>query len=205
MNTFDEGKLRFEFGDGWSVSKYDGESFYREHVEQLKGPAILKTAGGNTVGEVTVEMGTLAVDFLGVAPDGCAHFIEVKDFRGYRTENKRRMKSGELAHEVARKVRDSLAGSVGAFRNATAPGALGAVATKLTTKSKPVFVILWLEDDLEADVRQWKQELDTLGTEIKRRLRWLTTQILVVSRSTHGARPPALTVTNLPGAGQRQT
>jgi hypothetical protein len=204
VSSFNEGKLRFEFGAGWSVSKYDQHPFYLEHVERLKGPVtVVKTKGGGATQTFEVEMGTLAVDFLGVGPDQYAHFIEVKDFRGYRIENKKRIKSGELAHEVARKVRDSIAGCIGAARNATAPNALGSVATHLANHDRRVFVTLWLEDDLESDPRQWKQELDTIGVEIRRRLKWLTTEVLVISLSTHQTRPPALAVTNLPGAGRR--
>jgi hypothetical protein len=198
MSVFDEGKLRFDFDPAWSVAKYDLNPFYLDRVERLKGLATVTYQEGGQSQERAVELGTLAVDFLGVGPDECVHFIEVKDFRGHRIENKKRMKSNELAHEVARKVRDSLAGSIGAFRNATTPNALAPVASKLLDQSRPVFVILWLEDDLEKDPGRWKEEMHTLSEQIKSRLKWLTTKVLVVSRSTHAARPPALKVTGLP-------
>jgi hypothetical protein len=53
---------------------------------------------------------TKAVDICAdVAGEG-AVFIELKDFRAAATQNAPRIRSGELAREVAEKVRDTLAG-----------------------------------------------------------------------------------------------
>ena len=58
------------------------------------------------------------MDFVGLldGAHGDLYWIEVKDFRGYRIQNKRRLSEGELAIEVAQKVRDSIAGIIGAYR-----------------------------------------------------------------------------------------
>lgn len=78
--THDEKLLRFSFDDDWRVLKWD------EHPSYTGG--LSKTSG------------TKAVDFLGIHLDA-PWFIEVKDFRGYRIENKERISAGDLAQEVA--------------------------------------------------------------------------------------------------------
>ena len=66
-------------------------------------------------------MGTLAgskgTDFVGLHPDYGLLLLEVKDFRGHRIENRQRLRSGELAIEVACKARDTIAALVGAARH----------------------------------------------------------------------------------------
>jgi hypothetical protein len=180
--TFHEGNLRFVFQDGWQVNKYDDHAFYRNRVSKLPN--------------------TAAVDFVGHAPDAASYFIEVKDFRGYRIQNKRRLTTDELATEVARKVRDSVAGVIGCKREYPNPEALGFVADRLHQQSTTMRVVLWLEDDLAQNQRVWQAHLLTITDRIKTYLKWLTARVVVVSLSTHVDKPPGLHVTNLAGAGQ---
>ncbi len=190
--AIEEGQLRFEFGNSWSVERYDGQEgsgnqrghgFYRNSVSKLPE--------------------TKAVDFVGISNhhgDSC--LIEVKDFRGYRIQNKKRLATDELAREVAFKVRDSAAGFVGAKRNYPHIGVLHSVADNLVNPEKDVRVVLWLEDDTAINDRSWKAELATLTDRIKSYRRWFTTKVLVVGLSTHANQPPDLVVTNLAGAGR---
>ena len=90
--TIKEGFLRFHFDESWIVIKYDDHKDYRERIGRL--PDIK------------------AVDFAAIHDVVFLFFIEVKDFRGYRIQNRHRILDGELAVEVAQKVRDSVAGIV---------------------------------------------------------------------------------------------
>ena len=183
-HILDEDRLRFSFKPTWSVARYDGDkpggaAFYRNKVVQLPG--------------------TKAVDFVGVWEKKDGFLIEVKDFRGYRIQNKKRLRSEELALEVAQKVRDTVAGLVGAARNAATSEALVAVGLGLPDSRRSLLVVLWLEDDAQVDPRAWAEELNTLTTRLQGYLQWLTRRILVVSMSTHREKPPDVSVQNVPG------
>ncbi|HSN98345.1 MAG TPA: hypothetical protein VLS89_08605, partial [Candidatus Nanopelagicales bacterium] len=89
--AYDEGDLRFAFDGDWKVLKWDRHGAYLGGLQQFHG--------------------TKAVDFFGLYL-GAPWLIEVKDFRGYRIDNKERLTSGELATEIACKVRDTLAGLI---------------------------------------------------------------------------------------------
>ena len=175
---FDEQALHFEFDDTWQVIKYDDEPGYRDGIHKL--------------GQ------TKAVDFLGQHhPAKRLFFIEVKDFRGFRVENKERVSSGSLADEVAFKVRDTLAGMIGAQRRRPDEAIWGELVRALE-HGHEVRVILWLEEDkprgrkdIRADGRR-----STLQKDIQKRLHWLDARVLVEPRDT-GARLPGVTVTGL--------
>ena len=93
--TIDEKRfLRFRFHDTWVAIKYDDHGDYNERIERLPE--------------------TKAVDFVAVLDQRSLYFIEAKDFRGHRIENRDRVHDGELAIEVAQKVRDTIAGIVAA-------------------------------------------------------------------------------------------
>ena len=92
MRRFDEGGLRFEF-DGDEAGKYDEWRFYQRRFKD--------SCNGNK-----------AVDFVYVEADR-TWLIEVKDYRQHL-----RTKPGDLADEVAIKVRDTLAGLAAAKLNA---------------------------------------------------------------------------------------
>ena len=91
---FTEGALTLTFPDDWHVVKYDepGASFYQKHI---------KTIGADLT----------AVDFIAATPDNARLWlIEVKDFRGYAVENRKRLTSGSLAVEVMANFLDTIAG-----------------------------------------------------------------------------------------------
>ena len=179
---FHEGCLCFTFRDTWQVEKYDDHVFYRNRVSQLPE--------------------TKAVDFVGQASDATNYFIEVKDFRGYRIQNRHRLTTNELALEVARKVRDSVAGLIGYKREQGNVGALGTVADRLHQQATTLRIVLWLEDDGVVNASVWQAQLLTITDSIKRYLKWLTVRVFVISLSTHTNTPPELHVANLPSAGQ---
>ena len=59
--------------------------------------------------------------FLGIWNKSELYLIEVKDFRHHRIETRDRLLKGELAAEVAQKVRDSLSCIIGAYRTSENP------------------------------------------------------------------------------------
>ena len=90
MVSITEQDLIFDFGSTWTPVKYDEHADYRNKIAKFAK--------------------CCAVDFIALYAN-TFWFIEVKDFRGYRIENKSRIATGELAREVARKARDSIAGA----------------------------------------------------------------------------------------------
>jgi hypothetical protein len=163
MTTLYEGNLCFHFPKDWQVIKYDGGNhFYRNQISKCQG--------------------TKAVDILAWSGKDL-WLLEVKDFRGYRVENKNRLNNGELAIEVAQKVRDTIAGLYGAYRcgNETLrpfcqPLCSGQLA--------PVKVILFLEEDRHlSKVKGVEQSRLLLSTAIKNQLRFLQLRCSIYNRS----------------------
>lgn len=173
--THNEDKLRFDFDDSWRVLKWDEHSAYVGGLKQFPG--------------------TKAVDFYGLHV-GVPHFIEVKDLRGYRIDNKDRLKSGQLATEVACKVRDTLAAMVWACDRAPLDAReLGGFLKPLVNRDEKVPVILWLEEDRPIE----PVDASTIAEQIKRALRWLNAKVMVTCRALSAQRPiQGLTVTSLP-------
>lgn len=180
MKSFTEGSLVFRFGEGWAVEKYDAHTDYTGGIGRLQG--------------------TKAVDFVGLysgrRDDGAfrqLHFIEVKDFRGYRVQNRQRIRDGELAVEVAAKVRDTIAGLVAAHR-----GTFGrerwATYVKAALDDEPIRVSLWLEEDDPAARAMPAPPSPALIDDLKRQLSWLGARVLVLNRATASGRVPALVV-----------
>jgi hypothetical protein len=135
---------------------------------------------------------TKAVDFIGVFDKKILSIIEVKNFKGHRIENKPRTDNGEdpLEIEVAKKVRDSIAGIIGANRNATNNTDDWKNYVKfLSNKAKRVEVILWLEEDrdsrpLEIQKKRSAAKGGALNQRLKNNLRWLTPYVQVVNINT---------------------
>ncbi len=93
MTSLIEGKLTFTFDDDCEVGKYDQWSFHQESFQSAAG-------------------GSKAIDFVCVGK-GVSWLIEVTDYRNYPLP-----KPSCLSDEVARKVRDTLAGLATAATNA---------------------------------------------------------------------------------------
>ena len=91
MTTITEGALTFSFPAGCQPSKYDDWSFHRNQFQP-------------------VADGCKAIDILCVN-NSVSWLIEVKDYRQHR-----RIKSIDIADELAIKVRDTLAGLAAAAK-----------------------------------------------------------------------------------------
>lgn len=181
--TLDEGKQRFVFDVRWRVFRYDDPaSGYQALCEQIAG--------------------TKACDFAGWFDGRIPYLIEVKDFRGYRIENKRRLTQRELALEVAQKVRDTIAGIISGCRRSDSERPWCDLAGCLTASEteREVVVILCLEDDTSLNSHRWMAELKTQADLIKQKLNWLRVRVWAVSQSGNLHRLPGVTISNLSGA-----
>ncbi len=180
---YNESNLFFDFSDEkWSyLMQYDVETDFKKIKDAIQG--------------------TKAVDFIGICNQNILTLIEVKNFRGHRIENKPRIENGDdpIEQEVALKVRDTLAGIVGANRNATHKKEYWEnYFAFLQNEKKRVEVILWLEkdDDPRPSIVQIKREKvygGTIAKKLKQKLSWLTPYVSVAD--TENNTLAALTVT----------
>jgi hypothetical protein len=178
MTRIEEGCLAFEFSEQWNAFKLDDHRDYREGIEKIDN--------------------TKAVDFLAIFNKSELYFIEVKDFRGHRIENKERLLKGELPLELAQKVRDSLACIISAYRNSNLAEHWSAYAQLLCDKKAFIKVALWLEEDsppLHPQLRK-KAMASTRTKVFKQKLVWLTSRVLVCGSGKKDL--PDVTVMNLP-------
>lgn len=177
MTQIKEGYLAFEFGHRWRVFKLDDHRDYRKRIGKLEE--------------------TKAVDFLGILDENELYFIEVKDFREHRIENRDRILKGELAIEVAQKVRDTLACIIGAYRTSSSPDFWQLYARLLCDTNVRINVVLWLEHDLPSHPQQReKTRASVRGNVFKQKLNWLTGQVFVHGLDIQGL--PDTQVRNLP-------
>ncbi len=131
-----------------------------------------------------------------------SYFIEVKDFRG--THDPANRLRGGLLDEVACKVRDTLAGVIGAHCSRVHQDCWREHVDAWRARDE-IRVIFWLEDDAplptgprtQEDRR--KAEYATRTDELKGKLRWLTTKVSIASQDL-GFALPGVKVSNPPGA-----
>jgi hypothetical protein len=172
---FQEGNLVFDFNDEfWNkeVVQFDEETDYKKVCNTLPS--------------------TKGVDFLGVLKNKSVVFIEVKDFRGHRIENKHRTEKGNdpLELEVAQKVKDSLCVLLSAARNSTHNKDFWQKCVQLIPhENATVRVILWLEEDLPpssstVNEKRRKAKGGTRNQRLKQKLRWIKTRVFVYSKRT---------------------
>lgn len=179
---FAEGNLQFSFDSSWQVVKYDDTPLYR--------------AGVGVIPE------TKAVDFIGLRK-GTLFLVEVKDFREHRIENEYRLTEGELAVEIAQKVRDSVAGLVGAHRTTADPASIAPLVRVLVKADSEIKVVIWLEHDLpEYPSKREKVKMSVEGNAFKKKLRWLTPKVFVANVNNNVLQEAGMTVRNLPRSPQ---
>lgn len=161
MTRFEEGRLAFAFDDQWndSVIKFDEHHDYRNMANSLSG--------------------TKGVDFLGIL-GGELYFIEVKDFRGYRIQNKKRIKDGGLTTEIGQKIKDTVACIVGSVRVSSTPEIWQDRRDLLMNNKRKIKVVLWIEEDPPRR-KNFAVSQNTLKNELKKKLEWLAVRVDVRS------------------------
>ena len=170
-------RLAFEFSEQWSAFKFDEHHDYRQGIAKIDK--------------------TKAIDFLGIFDNSVLFFIEVKDFRGYRIENKERLSTGELAMEAAQKVKDSLACIFGALHTSSEPEYWQPYSRLLCTPDSPIKVVLWIEEDLPTHPHLRQKAMAATRTKVfKQKLAWLTKRVLVCGSDRQNL--PDVSVSNLP-------
>lgn len=174
--SFEEDALRFEFTDEWKIIKLDDHPYYRQKAAKLQE--------------------TKAVDFIGLYQHQI-YLVEIKDFRGYRIQNKERLSGDALATEFAQKVRDSLAVIIGAYRDPVYSDEMAPFISCLANSQTNFFSILWLEQDLpHYSQARHKAKLSVNANSLKKKLDWLRSRSQVWNCDNNSL--PNCRVTNLP-------
>ncbi len=172
MARIKEDKIQFDFGESWSVMKYDGHADYRNGIQKLQSL------------NNEENRGTKAVDILGIIGDEL-YFIEIKDFRDYRIENKPRI-GKDLAIEMALKVRDTVAGISGACRVSSTTEDWRLFAEGLIGK-RMIRMVLWMEEDSHypsaVERNRHKARQSVLLEELKKQCKWITKKVSVTSQA----------------------
>jgi hypothetical protein len=160
---FKEGNLEFDFDEqAWShVIKFD------EHIDYAKVK--------NQVPE------TKGVDFTGILNDSTFVAIEVKDFRGFKTQENHREEPLEI--EVAKKLVGSLATVYAGCRASTYNGFLWKEYNELIqNRENEVHIILWYEaDPLDSRQTHLKGRRNNLKDKLKNKLSWLKCRVWVLN------------------------
>lgn len=177
-----EGELEFLFdGNVWEEAiKFD------EHPDYRNMEKIGSLQNFDKEGNIESSCGIKAIDFLGIQKDEKLFFIEVKDFKTYRIENKERLKNaGEnLMTEIAYKVKDSLACIMGAQLNSTHHKDFWKSATRfIIDEKKDIIIILWLELDSVGGasgsirnrnrIKKRKDSIADYRRKLRQKLKWL--------------------------------
>jgi hypothetical protein len=162
MTAIREGHLEFAFGSTWEVLKYDKDgAYYRTLMAKNVEP-------------------TKAVDFLCLSGNQPLLMLEAKDFSLGVPD---RTKFDQVPMAVAVKARDTVAGIVGGCHNDPDRSAQRFFRRSYERLAKAPRVIYFFED-LATPVRRPAQRKlimrDVLLKQLKRHLKWLTRDIVVV-------------------------
>jgi hypothetical protein len=170
-----EKRQRFFFDERWQIAKYD---------EASPCKALLRALQGST-----------AIDFCGRTADAI-FLIEVKDFRTHHGENRERLdpSTAVLAKEVAQKVRDSIAGIVGAAR-ASNDKFWAHIGRDCASPTVELFIVLWMEvDSYGQSAQQMKPRLDAHLKKLKEHLRWTGAHVMLLNEHVWADDLPGLQV-----------
>ena len=156
MTTITEGNLTFSFENGCQASKYDEWSFYKKQFQNVAG-------------------GSKGVDILCVESD-TSWLIEIKDYREHE-----RKKPTDLLEEVAKKVRDTLAGLAAAAKETNGNNADERDLAKKALATKRWRIVLHLEQRRELNMFKPVSLSQSLGT--YRLLKGIDPQPIVYDRN----------------------
>ena len=158
MNSIDVDSLRFRFPAGWSVTKYDDWSYYRNQFIKLR-------------------KGIKGVDLIALDINKTVWFIEAKDYRDYK-----RRKEQPIDEEVRDKVFSTLAGVLAAKFNANSSEE-NDLAKKTVTAEK-IRIVLHLEQPLtESKLYNPLNTLANVQQRLRSLLKCIDPHLLVVDSS----------------------
>jgi hypothetical protein len=181
--------IQFEFEASWQVAKWDDSPWYRDGIQRLQGEVDSR------------DEGTKAVDLLGLREE-IPYLIEVKDFRGFSIENKRRQ-IRELPLEIGLKARDTIAGVAGLVSLGNPPELPARWLHAVRDHARPVHVVAWVAEDLarpgELAHKRAAREQERLSA-LRQRLAWLTRRVWI-SNPLASLTISDVTATSLPNAG----
>ncbi|WP_165226835.1 hypothetical protein [Aquisphaera insulae] len=147
MISITEGRLTFDFPDGWNAMKYDAWTYYIRSFQSV---------GGGCKGVDLVAFPSSSRD--------CLWLIEIKDY-----EVAPRQKNLELVEEIVIKVRDTLAGLAAARWRATKEDEAGFAS--LALQCRDVKVVLHLEQPRNPTRLHPTEDVSKLVLKLKERLR----------------------------------
>lgn len=169
IQTFTEDRIEFSFDTAlWNVVKWDDSTEYRGGIHSLNGQLTDPQTGDK------IPQGTKAVDFVALHRDDL-YLFEVKDFRGHGPENAERQEH-ELPLEIGLKVRDTIAGLLGAHRIQPSPWLLRANEA-LRERARRLHVIAWIAEDRPRGKNARKVHNKTTmirSNQLLQRLAWCT-------------------------------
>jgi hypothetical protein len=186
MIEFIEDNLVFKFDEtAWS------HLIFYDQRDETKRPVLPELE------KINKATGARSVEFLGIFQSERLVFIEVKDFRGHRIENKDRLerKDEPLEKEIAMKVKDTIAGIVGGARlSSHKRTTFKEYVRYLNNDKKIVEVVLWLEEDMPIyppHILAKRQKTHNLNKtkQLKERLNWLTHKVLVMNKNDNDYAP----------------
>jgi len=175
--AFDERSLRFDFDDRWQpILKWDDHVAYRKGIHQVRG--------------------SKAMDFVGVPDNRFIYLIEARDFRRHSSEKE------EPPHlELERKVRDTIAGLIGAGRRPEHADEFGPLLKSLIGQTR-IVVVLWNEQPPYSGAAEVHRQRDVAGAgflteRAKANVKWLHARVITTSQADRDKSiVPGLTVTN---------
>lgn len=153
--AFRERDLEVTFDESWECEKWDDCQSYRAGIGKLQG--------------------TDAVDFVGIR-GGTLYFIEVKGLRDYRIEARNRHQT--LPDEIALKVRDTIAGVVGAsiMRKDDEFSRKCAEIIGRSRDEQRIRVVAWIIEDRVVG-RKDRIRAGVRRKAVVSKLRWLTSKV----------------------------
>ena len=158
--------IQFDFERSWQVAKWDDSPWYRGGIERLQGELDGR------------HEGTKAADLIGLR-GASPYLIEVKDFRGFTIENKRRQVR-ELPLEIGLKARDTIAAVAGLVSLGNPPELPVRWLRAVREEGRAVNVVAWIAEDprpAQPEHQRARAEIRLAG--LKQKLAWLTRRVWV--------------------------
>jgi hypothetical protein len=194
---FIEEDMYFKFDAEWThVVAWDKESAYTKGLKDVHGGK--------------------AVDFVGLYRKKTIYFIEVKDFRAHRTDdrakkkeekekqNKKNKEKKDLWVTFELKVRNTVAALVGAHHSGRYEEACGPIVPALTSRQK-VMLVFWLDARenslIPQTIKEQRRQARAGFTmqNFKRHLKWLDASVMTASSAVdYNKVVPGLEAVSLP-------